>query len=330
MAMIRKRGDLQFQAVIRRKGWPEQRKTFFSEKDAQKWARGVEHEMDRGVFISRHESETTTLHEALDRYAREVSILKKSHARELVRIKNLQTTALSVRFLANLRGSDFATFRDQKRAEGKAENTIRLDLALLSHLFNTARREWGMEGLANPVLSIKMPSGSNQRSRRLEDEEESKLIQELAKCRNKYIAPIVIFAIETGSRQGEILKLQWQNIDFNQKLAHLIDTKNGESRTIPLSPKAMSLLSTLPRAIKGGKVFNVTADGLSRAFSRCCKNLGIEDLRFHDLRHEATSRFFEGGLNTMEVATISGHKTLQMLKRYTHLRPIDLAKKLGW
>lgn len=328
--MIRKRGDLQFQAVIRRKGWPEQRKTFFSEKDAQKWARGVEHEMDRGVFISRHESETTTLHEALDRYAREVSILKKSHARELVRIKNLQTTALSVRFLANLRGSDFATFRDQKRAEGKAENTIRLDLALLSHLFNTARREWGMEGLANPVLSIKMPSGSNQRSRRLEDEEESKLIQELAKCRNKYIAPIVIFAIETGSRQGEILKLQWQNIDFNQKLAHLIDTKNGESRTIPLSPKAMSLLSTLPRAIKGGKVFNVTADGLSRAFSRCCKNLGIEDLRFHDLRHEATSRFFEGGLNTMEVATISGHKTLQMLKRYTHLRPIDLAKKLGW
>ncbi len=330
MAMIRKRGDLQFQAVIRRKGWPEQRKTFFTEKDAGKWARGVEHEMDRGIFISRHESETTTLSEALDRYAREVSNLKKSHARELVRIKNLQTTTLAVRFLANLRGSDFATFRDQKRAEGKAENTIRLDLALLSHLFNTARREWGMEGLTNPVLSIKMPSGSNQRSRRLEDEEESKLIQELAKCRNKYIAPIVIFAIETGSRQGEILKLQWQNIDFNQKLAHLIDTKNGESRTIPLSPKAMSLLSNLPRAIKGGKVFNVTADGLSRAFSRCCKNLGIEDLRFHDLRHEATSRFFEGGLNTMEVATISGHKTLQMLKRYTHLRPVDLAKKLGW
>lgn len=187
-----------------------------------------------------------------------------------------------------------------------------------------------MEGLINPVLSIKMPSGSNQRSRRLECNEETELIAELLKCRNKYIAPMVIFAIETGSRQGEMLKLQWQNIDFNQKLAHLIDTKNGESRTIPLSPKAISVLSNLPRAIKGGKVFNVTADGLSRAFSRCCKNLGIEDLRFHDLRHEATSRFFEGGLNTMEVATISGHKTLQMLKRYTHLRPADLAKKLGW
>ena len=330
MAMIRKRGDLQFQAVIRRKGWPEQRKTFFTEKDAEKWARGVEHEMDRGIFISRHESETTTLHEALERYAREVSSLKKSHARELVRIKNLQSTPLAVRFLANLRGSDFASFRDQKRAEGKAENTIRLDLALLSHLFNTARREWGMEGLINPVLSIKLPSGSNQRSRRLEATEELKLIQELTKCRNEYIAPMVIFAIETGCRQGEILKLHWQHIDFNQKLAHLIDTKNGESRIIPLSPKAMNTLSNLPRSIKGGKIFDITADGLSRAFNRCCKNLGIVDLRFHDLRHEATSRLFEGGLNTMEVATISGHKTLQMLKRYTHLRPTDLAKKLGW
>lgn len=328
--MIRKRGDLQFQAVIRRKGWPEQRKTFFTEKDAQKWARGVEHEMDRGIFISRHVSESTTLYEALDRYAREVSSLKKSHARELVRINNLKTNLLATRFLASLRGSDFASFRDKKRAEGKAENTIRLDLALLSHLFNTARREWGMEGLVNPVLSIKMPSGSSQRSRRLESNEEEELIAELLKCRNKFIAPVVIFATETGSRQGEILKLQWQNIDFNQKLAHLIDTKNGESRTIPLSPKALAVLSGLPRLIKGGRIFNVTADGLSRAFSRCCKKLGIEDLRFHDLRHEATSRFFEGGLNTMEVATISGHKTLQMLKRYTHLRPADLAKKLGW
>lgn len=330
MAMIRKRGDYQYQAVIRRKGWPQQSKTFNTLKEAERWARGVEHEMDRGIYVSRFESENTTLFEALDRYAKEVSPLKKGHIRELGRIKKLQSTNLANRYLATLRSADFAEFRDQKRAEGKAENTIRLDLALLSHLFNTARKDWGMENLANPVLNIKMPSGSNQRTRRLKNNEEKELFDELKKCRNKFIAPAVIFAIETGCRRGELLKLIWENVDLENQLALLTDTKNGESRTIPLSPLAIETLKQLKSENQSGKVFLVTADGLSRAFARCRNSLGIDDLKLHDLRHEATSRLFEKGLNTLEVATISGHKTLQMLKRYTHLRPADIAKKLGW
>ena len=330
MAMIRKRGDFQYQAVIRRKGWPVESKTFFTEKDAEKWARGVEHEMDRGIFVSRYEAENTTLYEALERYAKEVSILKKSYARELVRIRNLQGKQFASRFLATLKGSNFASFRDLRRAEGLAENTVRLDLALISHLFTIARREWGMEGLTNPIKNIAMPSGSNERTRRLVGNEQELILNDLKNCRNPYILQATLFALETACRQGEVLRLTWENIDFNQKTAFIDKTKNGESRTIPLSPRALSAVTQLPRPIKNGCVFKVSANGLSRAFKRSCKKYKLENLKFHDLRHEATSQLFEKGLNPMEAATITGHKTLQMLKRYTHLRPTDLAKKLGW
>lgn len=330
MAMIRKRGDLQFQAVIRRKGWPAQRKTFNSQKEAEKWARAVEHEMDRGIFVSRYEAENTTLYEALERYAKEVSILKKSYARELVRIKNLQGKQFASRFLATLKGSDFASYRDQRRADGLAENTVRLDLALISHLFTIAQREWGMEGLSNPIKNIAMPSGSNERTRRLVGNEEELILNDLKNCRNPHILQATLFALETACRQSEVLRLTWKDVDFNQKTALINNTKNGESRTIPLSPRALSAITQLPRPIKNEAIFKVSANGLSRAFKRICKKRNLDNLKFHDLRHEATSKFFEKGLNPIEAAAITGHKTLQMLKRYTHLRPTDLAKKLGW
>lgn len=330
MATIRKRGDLQWQAIVRKKGWPNQSKSFMTKVEAERWARAVETEMDRGIFVSRYEAESTTLYEALERYAREVTIHKKGQVRELNRIDNLKQTKLATRALANLRSSDFAKFRDQKRAEGKAENTIRIELALVSHLFNTARREWNMEGLDNPIQAIKMPSGSTERTRRLVDDEEARLMKELSLCKNGFILPAFVFAIETACRQGEILKLTWEDLDLQKKVAKLENTKNGENRFVPLSPKALDVLANLPRLINGGKVFQVSADGLSRAFARTCKKLDIEDLRFHDLRHEATSRLFEAGLNPIEVSSITGHKSLQMLKRYTHLSAAGLAQKLGW
>ena len=151
MATIRKRGNLQWQAIIRRSGWPHQSKVFSTKYEADRWARSVENEMDRGIFISRHEAESTTLFDALDRYSKEVSIKKKSYLRESTRIKMWQGTELATRYLATLRGADFAEFRDTRRDEGCAENTVRLDLALISHLFTIARREWGMEGLTNPI-----------------------------------------------------------------------------------------------------------------------------------------------------------------------------------
>jgi integrase len=124
--------------------------------------------------------------------------------------------------------------------------------------------------------------------------------------------------------------LAWEEIDLVKGTAHLPITKTDVPRTVPLSTLAIATLNGLPRRIDG-RVFGLKAESMSQAFERACeeRRANIQDLRFHDLRHEATSRLFERGLNVMEVAAITGHKTLDMLKRYTHLRAEDLAKKLG-
>ncbi len=127
--------------------------------------------------------------------------------------------------------------------------------------------------------------------------------------------------------------LLWQHIDLKHRVAHLPLTKNGEARSVPLSSKARAVLAALkPPDVDAptGPVFaGLTGEAVKRAFIRACDRAGLDDFHFHDLRHEATSRLFEKGLNPMEVASITGHKTLQMLKRYTHLNARDLAAKLG-
>lgn len=329
MATIRKKGDYQWHVQVRRKGFPSQTKTFDIKTDAEAWARMIESEMDRGVFIDRSEAENTTLAEALTRYMQEVTPSKKGAQRETDRIKRWLEHPLAARFLATIRGKDIAEFRDEWRKSGLAENTIRLEIALLSQVFETARKEWGMESLSNPCRNIKLPGSSAQRERRLQGDEEARLLEALSKGRNPHAVPIVRFAIATAMRQGEILGLEWKNVDLKKRVAHLEDTKNGESRDVPLSSAAIDILNSMPRPIDGGKIFRMTQDGLIRAFSRACAATGIEGLRFHDLRHEATSRLFEGDFSIAEVSAITGHKTLQMLKRYTHLRAEDLARKLG-
>jgi len=133
---------------------------------------------------------------------------------------------------------------------------------------------------------------------------------------------------EAGNQQKKSVGLQWSDVDLKKRTAHLPTTKNGEARTVPLSSRSVTVLDALPRNLDG-RVFGTTYEGIHQAFVRACKRAGIDDLRFHDLRHEATSRFFEKGLNPMQVSAVTGHKTLQMLKRYTHLKAEDLAKMLG-
>ena len=145
-------------------------------------------------------------------------------------------------------------------------------------------------------------------------------------CKNEKIKPIVLFAIETAMRRGEILSLEWRHVDLESRTAFLPETKNGDSRTVPLSEKALNILRELP--LESDLVFATTSNSLRMAFDRALKRAELGDFRFHDLRYEATSRFFEKNLNVMEVSSITGHKDLRMLKRYTHLRAEDLALKL--
>lgn len=333
MATFRKRSG-NWQAMIRRDGYPYQSRTFDTKADAEKWAREVEKEMDHGTFVSRKEAEQTTLAEALDRYEREVTPRKKGAAQERLRIRAWKRDPLALRSLASIRAMDMAVWRDKRLAAGASPTTARNDLALISHLFTVAAKEWGMESLANPIQKIAVPAAARARDRRLDPEVDRDGLSEatwlLAACDDgpHWLGPMVRLALATAMRQGELLSLDWRNIDFERKVARLQDTKNGERRDVPLSSEAIKALKSLPRNLSGS-VFSIGTMAVVHAFQRACKRAGIEDLRFHDLRHEATSRLFEKGLNPMEAAAITGHKTLQMLKRYTHLRAEDLAAKLG-
>ena len=145
--------------------------------------------------------------------------------------------------------------------------------------------------------------------------------------RNSWVKPVVELALETAMRRGELLALQWKHVDLERRVAYLPMTKNGLARSVPLSTRAAGVLSSLPRH-SSGVVFPISPAAFQQAFVRACTTAKVVDLHFHDLRHEATSRLFELGLNTMEVASVTGHETLQMLRRYTHLNPEVLATKL--
>jgi integrase len=332
MASFSKRGAY-WRAQIRRKGYPEQNRTFDSKAQAEAWARSIENEMDRGVFRCRFESESTTLHEALERYWREIYSQKKHPAQERQRINHWQKQTVAKYFLAHLRGHDFAKYRDARLAAGKATNTVRLELALVGHLFEIARKEWGMEGLLNPLKNIRKPSGSKERDRRLRAGEYEKLAAALDASGNPWVRPAFDLAIETSLRQGMLFKLRWSWVDLPKRVIRIPPEFRGTGNKVvpahvPLTSKAQAVLSALPRSIDG-MVLATTQNAALVQWNRIKVTIGLNDLRWHDLRHEAASRFFEAGLNPMEVASITGHKNLTMLRRYTHLAPEDLAQKLS-
>ena len=293
-----------------------------------------------GVFISRREAENTTLAEAMDRYLREITVHKKNQRSEKLYAETWKNV-FGLRSLASLVSSDIAKYRDE-RLKVVSPNTVRLELALLSHLFTIAIKEWGMTGLVNPVQQIRKPKLPKGRDRRLKSGELERILEASG---SSFLGSIVRFALETGMRRSEIAGMIWNQVDLKKKTVTLPETKNGEKRIVPLSSEAVRILSAFPRRIDG-KVWGIEDQSITRAFERAlsraridyekeCEENGekadsafLNDLTFHDLRHEATSRFFEKGFNVMEVAAITGHKTLQMLKRYTHLKAEDLAERM--
>lgn len=325
MATITKRGDGQWQSKIRNKGYPAQSKTFSTKANADKWSRLVESEMDRGIFLSTSEAEATTFAELIEKYKKEVLPSKKSQQDLHSRLKTVNA-AMGHLTLAAITPVTVKEFRDY-RLESISSESVRKELSIISILLTLCQKEWGIYlPRGNPVKSITMPPPNKSRDRRLEGDEEKILIAG-AKKYGGLIEDIITIAINTGMRRSEITRLQWKNIILNKRTARLLDTKNGDDRTIPLNSEAIKVLKNQARNLNG-YVFNIRSDSITQAFERIRKKAGIKNLRFHDLRHEATSRFFELGLNIMEVAAITGHKDLAMLKRYTHLKAEDLAKKL--
>ncbi|MCR2830477.1 MAG: tyrosine-type recombinase/integrase [Acidithiobacillus sp.] len=315
-----------WRGVVRRKGYPHLKKTFKRKADAEKWARQIESEMDRGIFVSRREAENTTLGELLDRYANEISEKKKGVVKELSIIKIFKETDLAKMYIAAIQGKDLAKYRDKLISEKLSGSTIKRRFSLLQNLYNVAIKEWSISGIENQVQKITIKVNENERNRRLNDGEEEKLLK-VALEYNTNIHNIIIFALETAMRRSEITALLWNDINFQDCIIKIRISKNGFSRTIPMSIKCKEVLNSL--TIEDDKVFNIRNDSITQAFSRICDRAKIEDLRFHDLRHEAVSRLFEKDFNIMEAASVSGHKDLRMLKRYTHLKAENLVEKMG-
>ena len=334
MATLRKRGDFQWQAIVKRKGYPLQSKTFTTRKDAEVWARDIERDIDRGIYIPRGEAEKTTVGELIARYRDEVLPAKRGNwiAGALAALE----AAFGKYSLAAMSSKKIADARNSWLKSGLSASTVRQRINLLSRLFDLAGKEWGIPISPNPCAMVSKPAEKNARERRLSQDEERHLLAASA----PQLALIVRLAVQSAARLGELLSLRWSDVDLKRRVMVIrgIDgrqTKNDDAfRAVPLSSAAVFVfeeLKALPRSFDG-RVFYwwKASDSFNKSWRRACARAGIEDLRFHDLRHEATSRLFEKGVfDSMEVASITGHKTLAMLKRYTHLRAEDLAKKLG-
>lgn len=275
------------------------------------------------------------LRDILNFYVESISIQKRGYKAENYRAKAL-VEHLGDLTLSEITPIKVAAFRDKRLATPNprvpdktlATSTVKLELMLLSHVFSTAATEWGMEDLSNPVLKIRKPKAPPGRSRRMTPTEERMVLRAAFRHPNPEFYAIVVLALETAMRQGEILSLRWENISWSKRTALLPITKNNDIREVPLSRKAYDIFDCFLVKRPDGQIFGYTSSGIKSSWRYFIQNLGIKDLHFHDLRGCCISSLLERGLNTIEVATISGHRSMAMLKRYSHLYSYLLVPKL--
>ena len=314
MANIRKRND-KYQVQVRLAGHSAG-KTFSNLKDARKWATYYENKINLGNELEVLDNKLTLGH-LINKYLREITPSKKGWHMESIRLKRLLRQNISNKTIRQLKTKDFVVYKNERVQDGSI--ACRSDLILLHHIYNVAIKQWGYIINNNPLSNVPKPKPSPSRERRLSDNELQYILNE--EFKNPHMKNIINLAIETGMRRGEILAIKSQNLMENY--IWLPDSKNGNPRKIPLSNKAKAILkeSTLP--------FPISCNAVRLNWNRMIQRSGIQDLHFHDLRHEAISRFFEKGLSVPEVSLISGHKDIRQLMRYTHLKIDNLIDKLN-
>lgn len=387
MAVIEKRGPLQWRARIRRSGFPDLSKTFSNRPDAVRWAADTEDSIRRGTWVDRSSADIS-FRELAAEYRRDVTPTKRSARSEIYRIeRHLLTAPEFARPIGQITGREVAQYRARRLAEpawrgGKgggpsdslcAPQTVLHELRTLSSIF-----AWAIDDkcvpLENPVKSKRLPKPSASRTRRLSRTlpEEQYLMR--AASGSVLLSELIALAIETAMRLGELLALDWSVVDLTRRTVHIKEAKNGEPRSVPLTKLAAATFTSMkaaiepttdpveqasrdenwrrqPRAVrlalierdKAGRVFHWTrSDSVGNTWRRCieraqelyrydCRTASIEpdpsflaDFHFHDLRHEATSRLVEAGISLARVCSVTGHKSIVMLKRYTHLENRDL------
>lgn len=355
MASIEKRTDTtgatSYRVKIRLKGYPVQSATFPRLTDARKWATQTEAALQEGRHFKTAEAKRHTLEDMLERYRREILPTKRDGRHQNFQL-DWWIAKLGTRTLADCTPALIAEYREIlarepmqpqashiRRTRARPDETPRYRanatvvryLAVLSHAFTVAMKEWGWVD-DNPCRKVTKPKEPRGRVRFLSDDERHRLLDACRASRSTAIYAVVVLALSTGARQGEIMNLRWGHIDFTRRTATLHQTKNGERRVLPLSGPALALLKERAkiRRIDTDLVFPGEDDpsrpiALQGAWEFALKKAGIEDFRFHDLRHSAASYLAMNGASLAEIAEVLGHKTLAMVKRYSHLSDSHVA-----
>ena len=284
-------------------------------------------ELDRGGLpVDSRMLRSHTLADLLKRYAAEVVPRKRSADREVYMLRVILRHPIARVSLHGLTATEIAKYRDHRLSLVKGD-TVRRELAIVRHCLEVAGNEWGFVLPLNPVRQVKMPRAGNPRERRVNPGELERLLTACEASRCRWLPAVIQLAVETGMRRSELLAMRWDDVDLEAHTVLLRNTKNGLPRTVPLSTRALNVIKDMPRC--GTTVFIISANALRLAWERLRRRAEVSGLRFHDLRHEAVSRFFEKGLNVPEVAMISGHRDPRMLFRYTHPKAEEVAAKLG-
>jgi integrase len=328
VATLRRRGK-RWHAQVRRKGRASVTRSFRSKFEALLWVREQEFEADKGRPQVHRTLRGITVADIVSRYRDEVVPRKRGADRETLVINAFLRHPLACVALADVT-TGMASAYCAERLRRVKPGTINRELDILRHAFAVARRNWDVPLAHNAFAEVTRPKGGAPRERRLHAGEQERLQAACDQCRNPFVRFLVQLALETAMRRGELLRMRWCDVSAEKRTLHIPITKNGHARTIPLSGAALALLRDLRDHCGPSceRVLPITENAAKMAWKRLAKRARLENLRFHDLRHEAISRFFEKGLNVPEVALISGHRDPRMLFRYTHPRAEDIAAKL--
>lgn len=324
MASITKRGD-SYRVLIRKTGYPPVSESFKRKIDAERWARETETKMDRRVYVV---DTGETVRSVFERYRDQVSPAKPGGRWEQVRIDLFLRTASWMRLtIGQISYRDLQAWRDVRVTQIQPASVLR-EFTLISSVFTHARNEWHMALAENPCSRVKKPPKGKARRRRV-SEDEVKLLSESLKGKftvKLYAAAMFLFAIETGMRLGEMARLRWVDIHAEERWAYVMESKNGDDREVPLSARAIEIL-TLVRLNGDTRVFPVNDASLGTTFRKMCEKAKITGLHFHDSRHEACSRLSKI-YSVMELAKIIGHRDLKSLMVYYNPTARELAQKL--
>jgi len=341
-AKTRSDGSIYHHVQVRIKGFPPQTESFDRVTDAKRWAAQTEAAIRQRRHFTVFEAKRHTAAEMIDRFTKDVLPNRPKQRRDLTSHLAWWKTEVGAHLLSELTPSVLSAARDKLskgktvRAKKRAPATVLRIMASLSAVLKVAERDWQWIE-ASPMAKITKPVASRGRVRFLTADERTRLLAACEELGHPYLHTIVVLALSTGMRLGEIKGLRWELVDVSEKRdvghAQLLETKNGERRGVPIAGAALAAVRAL--AAKERKAQGLLFPSLRlkpksknekeipmdirRPWEEAVATAKLKDFRFHDLRHSAASYLAMNGATASEIAAVLGHKTLAMVKRYAHL-----------